>query len=387
MSVRRSDLVVAGLGGIGSATAYRAAGQGLDVVGLEQFHALHDRGSSHGHSRIFRIAYFEAPEYVPLAQRSLEGWRRLETATGESLLRTTGGLDLGRPGGRLLEGALSACIAHGIAHERWDAATLRARAPGLTLPDDMEGVFQKDAAILNPTCATGVHLRAARETGAELRFGTRLLGWEREGEGLRLRVEGPEGETDIVTHRLILTAGAWLGSFAGFARALPRIAVERQVVGWLPALPSTLAGHTFPVVNAGLDEGHVYLMPAHDGRGAKIGLYHHRGERVENPDLPDPHPDATDRRLLQTIADRYLHGRETIVQMRTCRFTLTPDEHFIVDALEGERVVVGGGFSGHGFKFAPAIAEILVALARGHSPSTSLDLFRLDRFVPTHTPE
>jgi sarcosine oxidase len=379
MDTTRTDILIAGLGGIGAATAYHASQKGLAVVGLEQFHALHDRGSSHGHSRIFRIAYFESPDYVPLARRSLEGWRALERATDRDLLRTTGGLDLGRADGRLVSGSLAACAAHDIDHEHWDRAMLAARAPGLDLPEGVEAVYQPDAGILNPTRCTGTHIEAARASGADLRFSTRVIGWEPHGDGIRVRAEGPGGPSEIVAGRLIVTTGAWLatGPLAGL---LPEIVPERQVVGWLPHIPGSGAGHRFPVVNADLEEGHVYLMPQHSGRGVKVGLYHHLHEGITDPDRVDAPPSDADRALLQALADRYLVASLRLTHMRTCRFTLTPDEHFVIDTTEGGRIVIGGGFSGHGFKFAPALGEVLTALAVGEDPPVEVGSFRLDRF-------
>jgi len=380
VTARRTELLVLGLGGVGAAVAHVAARQGLEVVGFEQFAALHDRGSSHGHSRIFRIAYFESPAYVPMAIRALEGWRALEAETDQDLVTTTGGLDLGRPEGRLLPGALEACSLHSIEHEHWDSGELARRVPGLSLPEGVEAVFQPDAAILNPTRCTGAHLNAARALGATLHFRTRVVGWEVESDGVRVRVEGPEGAGEYLAERVVVTAGAWVGEVLQGV-GLPRIVPERQVVGWLPHIDGSGARHQFPVVNADLEEGHVYFMPEHDGRGVKVGLYHHRGEAIDDPDRPDAAPDAEDAALLQGIADRYLTVSGPIRHMRTCRFTLTPDEHFILDTLHDGRVVVGGGFSGHGFKFAPALGQILVALARGEEPPVPVDPFRLVRFA------
>ena len=379
MTTIRTDVLIAGIGGIGSASAYHAASQGLAVVGLEQFHAGHDRGSSHGHSRIFRLAYFESPAYVPLARASLRGWRALESSTGRDLLSTTGGLDLGRPDGRLVSGSLKACAEHALPHEHWDAATLRRRAPGLELPDGVEAVYQADAGILNPSRCTATHIQAARAAGADLRFSTRVVDWEPTDDGVHVRARGPEGELDVRARRLIVTTGAWLAD-GGLAGVLPDIVPERQVVGWLPHIDGSGAAHQFPVVNADLEEGHVYFMPEHDGRGVKVGLYHHLNERIPDPSVPDAPPSEADRALLQSLADRYLSVSGPMTHMRTCRFTLTPDEHFVLDTTAGGRVVIGGGFSGHGFKFAPALAEVLVALALDERPPVDIAPFRLSRF-------
>jgi len=204
--------------------------------------------------------------------------------------------------------------------------------------------------------------------------------FESGGDGTRVLVEGPEGaEEEYVCERLVVTAGAWIRQVLT-AADLPEITPERQVVGWLPHVEGAGARHDFPVINADLDEGHVYFMPQHDGRGVKVGLYHHRCEVIEDPDCLDAAPDEVDRELLQRVADRYLTVSGPIRHMRTCRFTLTPDEHFLLDTLHDGRVVVGGGFSGHGFKFAPALGEILTALATASAPPVPVEAFRLDRF-------
>lgn len=244
----------------------------------------------------------------------------------------------------------------------------------------MEAVFQPDAAILNPTRSTGAHIAAAKAAGADLSFRTRVVALEPGTDGVRVAAEGPDGPLEYLAERVVVTAGAWLGHVLA-GQGLPAITPERQVVGWLPHVDGSGARHHFPVVNADLEEGHVYFMPEHDGRGVKVGLYHHREESIADPDALDAPPDGEDLALLQAIADRYLSVSGPIRHMRTCRFTMTPDEHFILDRIHDGRVVIGGGFSGHGFKFAPALGEILVALARGDAPPVATDPFRLDRFA------
>jgi len=398
----RVELAIVGLGGIGSAALHHAARKGLEVVGLEQFDSGHDRGSSHGESRIFRLAYFEDPAYVPMARHALEGWRRLEEWTGRELMVRSGGLDLGRPDGRLLPGSLRSCELHDLPFEHWSAEDLRSRAPGLRLPRDVEAIYQPDAAILRPAEGVQAHLSAAREAGAEVRERTRLVRWEAEGDGVRLVLatshpSGGETVSELWATRLILTTGAWLGrhlapedadGVSDPAHSAPPPATvrpERQVVGWLSAptaaptrgLPTSGA---FPVVNADLEGGHVYFMPPFDGAGVKVGLYHHRNETIADPDPRDAPPDAEDQALLQGLANRYLEPGGEVVRMRSCRFNLSPDEHFLLDRIADGRVVIGGGFSGHGYKFAPALGECLVSLAVDEPPPIPTQPFSLDRF-------
>lgn len=396
--MRRVDIVVAGLGGIGSAALYHAAVQGLEAVGLEQFDSGHDRGSSHGESRIFRLAYFEDPAYVPMALHALDGWRRLEALTGRDLMVTSGGLDLGPPDGRLVPGSLRSCELHGLRFEHWSPADLRSRAPTLRLPADVEAIYQPDAAILRPAEGVQAHLQAARGAGAEVREQTRMIRWEPEGDGVRITLgvpdaDGGETEESLWASRLILTTGAWMGGHltrwdaadGDSAPAAATVRPERQVVGWLPATEGAPARGlpdqgAFPVVNAELEGGHVYFMPPFDGLGIKVGLYHHRNQEISDPDQRDAAPDEDDRALLQGLADRYLAPGGRVVRMRSCRFNLSPDEHFLVDRISGGRVIVGGGFSGHGYKFAPALGECLANLARNVALPVPIDAFSLDRF-------
>ena len=181
------------------------------------------------------------------------------------------------------------------------------RAPGLRLPGDVEAVYQPDAGILNPTEATGALHEAAGLSGARLRFETRVRGWEVEGGGVRVHAEDATGGFEVRAERLVVAPGAWLGALAeaqGLS-GVPAILPERQVIGWIPE-PAPGADHAFPVINADLEEGHVYFMPAHAGRGVKAGLYHHRGEVIDAPDRRDAAPDEADRALLQGLVDRYI---------------------------------------------------------------------------------
>lgn len=365
----RVPAVVVGVGGIGSAVLYHLARRGIPALGLDRFRIPHDRGSSHGHSRIFRVAYFEHPDYVPLAVRALELWQGLERESGERLFVRTGGIDGGAEDGGIFQGALGACRMHDLDHEVLDGAGLRARFPGLRVPREDRFVLQSDAGVLVPERCIEAHVRMAEALGAELRSGVRVIGWDPEGAGARVHLD--DG-TSLRTDHLVLTPGPWAaGVLAGVPGACgppPTLEVERQVVAWFaPDDPAPFAAGALPVFNVEMGGGHYYGMPGLDGRGPKVGRFGHLHERVD-ADTVSREVTRADVELLQGWADHYLNGAGAVAETGTCLFTHTRDGHFVVDTLPGLGVTVAVGFSGHGFKFASALGEALAARVVGAPP-------------------
>ena len=372
------DAIVAGLGGMGSAAVFELARRGLKVLGLEQFDIPHAFGSSHGHSRIIRLAYAEHPGYVPLLRRAYERWRELEDSTGERLLVITGGIDAGAEDSATVQGSLASCALHALAHERLDAAALLRRFPGYRLPDTMIGVYQPDAGILDPERCVVAHVAAARKLGAEVHTRERVKAWHADDEGVRV-------ETDKGTYRarrLVVTAGPWA---RGLVPALEQLAVpERQVVLWTaPLVPEHFSTSAFPVFNMQTPEGRYYGYPAHDGHGFKIGRYHHRAQRVDDPDRMDRECHAEDEAVLREALSRYFPDADgPTLAMQACLFTNSPDEHFILDVLpDAPQVAIAAGFSGHGFKFCSVVGEIMADLALDGGTRHNVSMFRLSRFT------
>lgn len=374
-SSERYDAIVVGVGGMGSAALYHLASAGLRVVGLEQFEVAHDRGSSHGESRIIRLAYFEDPRYVPLARRSFELWHALERESGERLFTRTGGLDGGPEDDPIFQGALESCRRHGLAHEVFDGRRLNERFPVFRMPPDHHFVLQPDAGSLDPEGGVEAHTRMAEAMGAELRTGVQVEGWEAEGEGVRVHlVDGP----DLLGERLVLTAGAWSSDLLG-AIAAPHLRVERQIVAWTsPQDPAAFGPDRLPVFNIQVAGGHHYGFPALSGRGPKIGRFGHLLEEV-HPDRLSREATAADRALLQGFSDLYLRGAGPIVETSPCMFTISDDTHFIVDRIPDTPVVIGCGFSGHGYKFTPVIGEAIAALVQERDPGPNVGHLKWDR--------
>ncbi|MCY3887885.1 MAG: N-methyl-L-tryptophan oxidase [Chloroflexi bacterium] len=374
------DVIVVGVGGMGSATVYELARRGRRVLGLERHEIPHVLGSSHGYSRVIRLAYFEDPAYVPLLRRAYELWRELEEVSGDSLLRITGSIDAGPRGDRIFEGSREACAVHGLEHEVLSSRELSERFPAYRLSAETMAVLQPQGGFLDPERCIVAYVAAARSLGAAVRTGEALAGWEVDGSGVRVVTEIGEYRAE----RLVITAGAWAGKIveplAGSLRP------ERQVLGWFtPSRPEWFRPSHFPVFNMTVPEGHFYGLPvypeASEVSGFKIGRYHHLEETCD-PDTVDRTPRAADEAVLRSFVERYFPaGAGKTVALQTCLFTNTPDEHFILDRHpDHPAVAVAAGFSGHGFKFASVVGEIMADLATAGATAHAIDMFRCGRF-------
>jgi sarcosine oxidase len=372
------DCIVLGVGGMGSAALYHLARRGQRVLGIEQFSIGHDFGSSHGITRIIRLAYAEHPSYVPLLRRAYELWHEMETVAGERLLIITGGMDIGRVNGEMLTGSLRSCHEHGIAHEVLDADEVMRRFPGYRLPAGMAAVYQKDGGIVLPERSIVTHITAAMALGAEIHACEPVIEWRAEGSGVAVR-------TDRATYRanrLVITAGAWASQ--AVPQLKPLAVPERQVLIWTqPLHPEHFAAEVFPIFNMEAPEGRYYGFPIYSVPGFKFGRFHHRDEQVD-PDRMNRGFEPEDEAILRKGIARYFpNANGPTLAMKTCLFTNSPDEHFILDLHpEFTQVSIAAGFSGHGFKFAPVIGEIMADFAiDGGCSRWDLESFRLGRFT------
>jgi sarcosine oxidase len=372
---RRFDAIVVGVGGMGGAALYHLARRGKRVLGLERFDVPNDLGSSHGITRIIRLAYYEHVDYVPLLRRAYELWRELEASAGEQLLYITGSIDASPPDQFVFAGSLRCCEEHGLPHEVLDASEVGRRFSAWRLDPGTMAVLQPDGGFLVPERCIVTHVEGALAAGADVRARERVLGWEPVAEGVRVRTERGEYESE----RLVLTAGAWMSEVAG----LPIVA-ERQVLAWLqPLRPELFTPERFPVFNLQLDqEDRYYGFPVFGIPGFKLGRYHHFFESGPADEL-DREPRAEDEEVLRRFAERYFpDGAGPTMTLKTCLFENSPDEHFILDTLpDMPQVIVGAGFSGHGFKFCSVIGEILADLAIEGSTKHPIGFLRLARLV------
>jgi sarcosine oxidase len=375
MSRERYDAIVVGVGGMGSAALYHLARRGKRVLGLERFDVPNELGSSHGITRIIRLAYYEHADYVPLLRRAYELWRELEAGAGEQLLHVTGSIDAGPPAQLVFSGSVRSCEEHGLPHEVLEAHEVERRFPAYRLDPGSMAVLQPDGGFLLPERCIVAHVDAAVARGAEVRARESVLGWEPAGDGVHVSSDRAEYEAD----RLVLTAGAWMHELAG----LP-VEAERQVLAWLqPLRPELFTPDRFPVFNLQLDEDDRYYgFPVFGIPGFKFGRYHHLRERGPADGL-EREPRGDDEALLRAFAERHFpDGAGPTMTLKTCLFENSPDEHFILDTLpDAPQVVVGGGFSGHGFKFCSVVGEILADLATDGGTRHEIGFLRLDRLA------
>lgn len=374
------DVIIVGIGGMGSAAAWQLARRGQRVLGLERFDIPHAMGSSHGVTRIIRLPYYEDPAYVPLLRRAYALWRELEAASGRRLLHLHGSLDGGPEDGEIFQGALNSARLHDLPHEVLTGAEVSARFPGYRLPASTRMLLQPEGGYVMSEQAIVAHVAAAQAAGAEIHARERVLSWEARAGGEGVVVVTDRGRYEA--GRLVLTAGAWMADLAPLLRGLA--APERQVLAWLqPRQPALFTPECFPVFNLEVPEGRYYGFPVVEIPGFKFGRYHHRDERMPADDMRRT-VDAEDEALLRDFCARYFpEGNGATMSLHACMFTNTPDEHFLLDHHpEHKQVVVASPCSGHGYKFCSVIGEIVADLATGDGTTRhDIGFLRMNRFA------
>jgi len=351
-----ADVIIAGLGAHGSSAAYALASRGAAVLGFDRFARGHTLGSSSGLSRIIRLSYYEHPDYVPLLRRAWELWRELERASGEHLLTETGGLYAGPPDGQLVLGALDSARSHRLDHEVLDTRTLRERYPLFAWLEGWTGVFERQAGWLAPERCIETHLRLAERAGATFRFEEPIERWGSTFDGIRVTTRSGSYEAK----QLVITAGAWT------AKLVPSLAsqlsVERSVLFWFEPRAERDAFARLPVYIVEDTDRIFYGFPYIEGQGVKVaGL--HFGDPAD-ADTLDRTPSADDEeRVRGWLRRRVPLANGERRDAKVCMYTNTVDSHFVIDnLLEDSNVVVASACSGHGFKFASVIGEILADL-------------------------
>lgn len=383
-----AEVIVVGLGAFGSATAYQLARAGAKVIGIDRFAPPHDRGSSHGATRITRLAVGEGDAYVPLVKRSHEIWAALRADTGRTLYQRTGGLILGSRDGAahhhgrpdFVARTIDAARRYGIPHEVLDAAEITRRFAQFRTRGDEVGYYEADSGVLRPELCVRTQLDEARRLGATLRLGERVV-------GIRSTRGGVAVETAHATYeaaKAIVTAGPWIPGLVGGAFER-RLRVMRQVLYWFEATePSRYASPSCPVfiwMHGSGDEDYMYGFPMVDGiAGVKVATEQYRATTD---------PDAVDRAVgaaeTQRMFDRHVSGRLAGVTARcvhsaVCLYTVSTDSGFVIDRHPGlDHVTVASACSGHGFKHSAAVGELLAMQALGRD-DTALARFSIDRF-------
>lgn len=373
------DVAIIGLGAMGSFTAMELAGRGASVIGFDRFSPPHEKGSHGGETRAFRTIYTEHPDYVPLMKRALEHWERLSAEGRPGLLTWTGVLSLGEPDSSLIEGVRQSAAVHGLPVEVLSEDEVRRRFPAFTPPENFTGLLDTRAGLIDVNTALDCSLHAARRLGADLKLDREVLGWSVEGR--EVLVNTREGQVRV--KRLVVTAGAWSGAILR-ALKLP-LMVRRQVLTWFrPHRPEWFQPGAAPVFV--FAPGAFYGFPEIGGNGVKIA-YHERGDPLPAFPVQVPPPSDADLAPLARDIARFVPGLldparpslDQVVASKTCLYTLTPDGHFIIDRHpQYEQVLFGAGFSGHGFKFAPVMGEVLADLALEGKTERPVDFLRLE---------
>ncbi|MDX1413291.1 MAG: N-methyl-L-tryptophan oxidase [Candidatus Promineifilaceae bacterium] len=371
------DTVVIGVGGMGSAACYQLASRGQKVLGLEQFDIPHTQGSSHGYTRIIRLAYYEHPSYVPLLKRAYELWTEIEHHYGEPLFYKTGSVDVGTAESQVFKGSLESCLEHNLAHEVLSGESLNQRYPGYHVPANFMALYQPNGGFLLPEKSTVAFVEAAHHFGAVIQAREKVESWRPLNEGVQVTTN----RGSYTAGSLVITAGAWNRTFLPF---LSDLAVpERQVLAWLqPQKPEWFAPEQFPVFNMQVGTERYYGFPVFGVPGFKFGKYGHQRE-AGMPETFDWEPNETDEALLRAYAAEFFpNGSGPTMSLKTCMFTNSPDDHFIIDLHpEYPQVSFAAGFSGHGYKFASVIGEIMADLAIDQDSDHDIGLFHVDRFL------
>ena len=371
------DVIVLGLGAVGSSTVYQLALRGQSVLGIDQFTPPHAFGSSHGKSRIIRETYFEEPLYVPLVQRAFNGWAELQARSGKRVLTRTGGLMIGTPNGAVVSGVRASALEHRLPYEELSAGELRRRFPALRPPDDAIGIWEPRAGMLDPEAAIEALLAIARAMRAELRFGEKVTKWRATADGV-----------EVTTHsgtwtaaRLIIAAGPWIGGLLP-ELALP-LTVERNAVYWFePLKAAEFTPSSLPIFIHEYAPGHVWYGFPDFGDGVKVAQ-HHQGEMTTANTVRRAVSDAEVAGIRDLIREFLPDAGGALRSTSVCLYTNTPDGHFILDVHpDHPAVTIASPCSGHGFKFSIAIGELIADDLMGERARFDLAPFRISRFAP-----
>lgn len=386
------DAIVLGAGGFGSAAMYHLARRGVRVLGIERFGVAHDRGSSHGQSRIIRKAYFEHPDYVPLLERAYALWRELERETGRRLFHQVGLFIAGAADCESVAGTLLAAQKHHLPVEKLSPAEARMRFPGYRFPEEFTVVCEEQAGYLEVEACVTAHVEASIRHGAELHTDETVLSFADGGGGVRVRTD----RGAYSAGRLIVTAGAWAEQVLSAFPSPPAyrwaelLKVARKPLFWFPAGPQYDVAQGNSTFFFETPVGQFYGFPRIDGRTIKVAE-HTQGDTVADPLSVDrsQHPGDL-ARVADFLAEFIPDVTPRPVQHSVCLYTRTPDCHFIVDRHpDSSNVILGMGFSGHGFKFTTVLGEALAELAldgAAHLPIGFLQLARLSEHRASATP-
>jgi sarcosine oxidase len=378
------DVIVLGVGSMGSSACYQLAKSGHKVLGLEQFDIPHELGSHGGQSRIIRKAYFEHPDYVPLLERSYQNWKSLEEETGAQLYFKTGLLYFGKAEHALIKGLRESASKYSIRVDTLSEQEQERQFPQFNIPSGYERLIEPDAGFLLPERSVLLYTQQAIRAGATIHTKEKTIEWKKSGSTITVKTS----KATYQCKKLIITAGPWATKMVpNFSKNLK---VTRQMIAWvkpkdwskfeLGNFPCwTIADHERP----GIFYGFPILPVAQFGGPIGLKLAHHFHGTVSDPDTINRIPTPADEDILVSALNKFMpEGYESTHVMKTCMYTNTPDENFILDFVPGyeKEVVVATGFSGHGFKFASVVGEIMADLAMKGSTRQPIGFLNAQRF-------
>jgi sarcosine oxidase len=392
------DAIVIGVGSMGASACWFLSERGLKVLGLEQFDIVHEKGSHTGQSRIIRKAYFEHPDYVPLLERAYQHWDSFSHKTRSRIYERTGILYIGKPENENIKGILRSASLYKVPVE--EIPTAQSMNPGsrikeqgsrnqfkqfpeFKIPADFKAIVEPDAGFVTPERAIHLYAEEARKNGAVLKTNEAVKEWKEEGSRMKVTT----GNTSYTCDKLIITAGSWSSKM--LPRLSTRLKVTTQILAWVqPRHPERFALGNFPCWFIEDPEKGTYygfpILPEKDfGGPTGFKLARHYPGTVTNADHADRTIPEDFQSEIHQVLQKYIPGADgPLVATKTCLYTYSEDEHFIIDHLPGysKRVTIACGFSGHGFKFVPVVGEILADLAIKGKTDLPMDFLRLSRF-------
>lgn len=371
------DAIVIGVGGMGSAALYHLANKGMCVLGIEQFDVPHTMGSSHGHTRVIRKAYFEHPSYVPLLQKAYDMWESIEEDSGKQLVNYCGMIYAGKPDSSSIQGVKKSSELYGVPVQEFSASELKTQYPQFSFDDDMVGLYEPSGGYLLVEECVKAHSQQAQKHGAALLTNTNVTAWKHENNSYS--IETDQGEFQAKS--LVVSGGAWTSKLLQELN-LP-LTIQRIPSGWFePENDQHTLENGFPIFGVETQYGFFYGFPVLDERGVKIARYE-GSETVSNVDLIDRIAKDKDVGHIQQFITQYMPGvTKQVNDSSICIYTVTPDSHFIIDQHpHHENLYIAAGFSGHGFKFSSAVGAVLSDLVCDGKTDVDISFFGLERFA------
>ena len=378
------DVIVIGVGSMGSSACYHLASRGCKVLGLEQFDIAHEFGAHAGQSRIIRKAYFENSDYVPLLERAYSNWHALEAETGKRVYFKTGLVYFGPSDHLLIKGVKKSASLYNVVLQNVDHKSAKKRFPSFNIPTDFEILFEPEAGFLTPENAIRLFAAQATGKGAEIHTHEKVIAWKQNERGVVVTTD----RNVYSCKKLVITAGPWAGKM--IPTLADKLKITRQFVAWVnPNRWNDFELNNFPCwlmtdeSSSGCYYGFPILNETEFGPPHGLKVAHHYPARETDPDYVDRQMRHEDREDLNYVLDKYLPGCfESLLSHKICLYANSPDEDFIIDKLLGydDHISIACGFSGHGFKFASVVGEILADLALDGETNLPIDFLSAKRF-------